>query len=77
MPHDTSKAVSFFEKSCKMDYASGCYTIGYLLNTGRYGMMIIYHIMYDICFDTAMNMPIFSLLFMLGCFISAVIKHVN
>lgn len=28
--------------------------------------------MYDICLDTAMNMPIFSLLFMLGCFISAV-----
>ena len=22
-----------------MDYASGCYTIGYLLNTGRYGIM--------------------------------------
>ena len=22
-----------------MDYASGCYTIGYLLNTGKYGII--------------------------------------
>ena len=36
VPHDTDKALNFFEKSCKMNYALGCYTIGYLLNTGKY-----------------------------------------
>ncbi len=39
VPHDAEKALAFFKKSCEMNYPISCYTVGYLLDTGKYNIM--------------------------------------